>query len=193
MRRLLVVFVFVLSLFGCTKREAASVVLSTNAKAVDSAHHPVNPQQQVQSGHREILDAVILDLLTNPRLTDARDWYGSREEKHIGLNTKSFVPWPADYVPSVPGYKFQFLNPDREIDPRTPRQLGITIHHFAFPPPATPPKEDLYDGHPIAVGLFNIGGRGGDDGVRGGGCLVYYGMKWQEGRWIVEYEGSLDP
>lgn len=186
------VLLLLLGLLGCSNPAHLTAIPSSSAEPI-IPRSSLNPEQQAESERRQILDAVLHDLLSNPRLADSRDWYGTEGDKQIGLDMKSTVPWPAHYSPSVPGYSFQFLNPDREIDPSSPRRLGITTHHFPFPPLPEPLKHDLYENHAIALALFNIGGRAGEDGVRGGGCLVFYGLKRQEGKWIVEYEGSLDP
>jgi hypothetical protein len=135
---------------------------------------------------------MILDLLSNSELRHVREWYGTPGSKKVGLSTKSDVNWPPNYVPNIAGYEFSYLDPDEQRDRSTSRVLGITIHHFAFPAPAKNPDKDLFQGYPIAIGLFNIGGEG--NGSAPGGCLVYYSIKQTESKQLtVEYEGSLDP
>lgn len=192
MRRLLLALSLFACLAGCAKRDVTSRPAERmSGNEANSGGPTPTAQAPARSDQEVVLDAVIRDLLTNPLLEHARDWYGTPGGKQIGLSTKSGVPWPAKYTPSVAGYAFQYLDPDRELDPATPRQLGITIHHFAFPPPVGRAKNDLYGGRPIAVGLGNMGGQGNGDAP--GGCVVYYSVRREDGVWKVEYEGSLDP
>jgi hypothetical protein len=131
--------------------------------------------------------------LTNPDLEHVRNWYGVRGSNDVALSTDSKVPWPVKYSPHVAGYKFEYLDPQRKRDPAGSRKLGITILHFVYPPPAEVPKVDVYGGRPIALTVFNIGGYENWEAPTGGGALVYYSIKREDGKLSVEYEGSERP
>jgi hypothetical protein len=136
-----------------------------------------------------ILDLVLTDLLTNPKNDHFHTDYGVPGVKQIGLSTDSTVPWPANYVPHVPGFTFVYLDPHREKPPGLPPMLGITLHHFAFPPPQKPPPDDLFSGYHIALGVFSIGGRGAVDS----GVCVYYDLTFAGHKWRVKYGGEFHP
>lgn len=182
--QVLVVFALALSPAGCEKVPARS----TGPTATSTGSTPHSGADAESHSDRElILDAVIQDLLTNPDLEHARVWYGSPDSRKIALSKRSIVPWPPGYTPSVKGYEFNYVDPIDGIDENKPRQLGISVNHFVFPPPATPPENDPYHGVPIAVGLHDVGGN------RGGGLAVSYSLQRKEGRWIVKYTGSERP
>ena len=146
------------------------------------------PSEQVDTWQERILDQVMRDVLTNPLLKDVRADFGMRG-KRIGLSSKSGTAWPTKYTPFVDGYQFERLDPDREKSRTESPELGIDLEHFVFPPPLRKQKDDLYDGHPIAVTLFNIGGRQGVRWVADNGATVYYDLHHTDGGWVVEYRG----
>jgi hypothetical protein len=168
-------------------RPSAAVLVTADGSTVVPTDE--RNRTSLRTDQEMILDSVIDDLLTNPLLAHARSWYGSTGEKTIGLSRPpGATRWPPHYAPSVAGYRFEFLDPDRAIDRDQNRQLGVVIHRFQFPPPKVYPPDDLYFNAPIAVGLFNIGGS--KNGAANGGCCVLYELKRTDGGWSIEYAGS---
>jgi hypothetical protein len=151
----------------------------------------------------EVLQQVVLDLLTNPELQSSREFYGTTGDKRIALLIDSRVAWPKGWLPKVPGYGICFRsaeNPSLDliywhapwgveiyslIHQRTPRLLGVGLNTLHLDPRL--PYDDQ-----ICVCLFNIGGDGGETPVIGG-CIVHYTLKRERGKWLVTYAGSLDP
>jgi hypothetical protein len=152
---------------------------------------------------KEVLQQVVLDLLTNPDLQSSREFYGTLRDKRIALQIDSPVAWPKDWRPKVPGYEIRFRSAENPlldfiywhapwgveiyslIRQRTPRLLGVRLDTLHLDP------RRKYDDQ-ICVCLFNIGGDGGETPVIGG-CNVYYNLKREQGKWQVEYAGSFDP
>jgi hypothetical protein len=152
---------------------------------------PAAKERPARSARDLVLDAVIRDALTNPHLKGYRDWYGTPGKNTIGLDKNSDVPWPAGYVPTVAGYTFRYLDPDKNRGRKTLRRLGISLRHFSFPQPAQPPKDDLYFGSPIVICLFNLGGE--KNGVTSAGTEVRYSIERVNRGWRVEAEGPFRP
>ncbi len=71
------------------------------------------------------------------------------------------------------------------IRQRTPRLLAVSLNTFNLDP------KRAYD-EQVCVSLFNIGGNGGEAQVIGG-LIVYYTLKREKGKWVVEYSGSFRP
>jgi hypothetical protein len=150
-----------------------------------------------------VLQQVLLDLLTNPELQSARDFYRAPRDKSIALQIDSPVAWPNGWRPKLPGYKVRYQSAENAlldfiywhvpwgveiysfIRERTPRQLGVRLDTLHLDP------RREYDDQ-ICVCLFNLGGDGGEAPVIGG-CIVYYNLKRERGKWLVEYAGSFDP
>lgn len=187
----LITCAFVFISVGCGATRTTSEAVHAKAADDSTVGQLANGDNHTRSERELILDQVIRDLLTNRLLDHHRNWYGTSGLKTVGLSTKSTVPWPKGYVPAVPGYTFEYLDPDRDRDLTASRQLGITMHHFVFPPPTEPLKDDLYHGYPIAVGGFNIGGDG--NGYAPGGFLVHYQLEKSDEKWIVKFGTSIDP
>ncbi len=151
---------------------------------------------------RLILEQVLNDLLTNPDLKSAREFYGTPGDKTVALVKESTVAWPKNWHPRVPGYEVQYRS---EATPVTdlvywympmgpwivgyfhsvqPRLLGVHLDKLNLSP------DRDYDDQ-ISVCLFNIGGYANGDA--GGGCIVYYTITRRDGTWVAEYESSFDP
>jgi hypothetical protein len=152
---------------------------------------------------KQLLQEVILDLLTNPNLKSAREFYGTPGDKALALQTDSPVAWPKGWHPKIPGYDIRFQSEKNwlldfvywhapygveiysYIHRRMPRLLGVSLDTRNLDPGRK------YDDQ-ICVTLFNIGGYGGESPVIGG-CIVYYNLKREKGKWVVQYAGSFDP
>ncbi len=135
-----------------------------------------------------ILDAAIRHTLTDPGLQDSREFYGTRGDKKVALVLfNDRMSWPDWYRPAVDGYDLTRVDGDMNVDPGSPRLLGIRLDKFNL----TEKANQLFDGQ-IEIVMFNAGGDGGGESVIGG-CTVYYGVKRDGDKWAVECNGWLDP
>jgi len=151
---------------------------------------------------KHLLQQVVLDLLTNPDLKSSREFYGTSGDKKLALRTDSSLAWPKDWRPKIPGYDIRFRSGENRvldfiywhvpygvevysyIQQLRPRLLGVSLNTLHLDP-------RRQDDDQICVSLFNIGGDA--NGGAGGGCIVYYRLKREKGKWAVEYAGSIDP
>ncbi len=152
----------------------------------DTEAAPVKPLKRLPDNDevREILQALVTDVLTNPQLKDTREFYGTAKDRTVGIVDNEKLGWPRHFKPETPGHKLVEVRRDPFEDGR--RILGITIHKFDL----KQKKADILD-TPIEISLFNAGGSA--NGAVIGGCIVYYVPKLVGKRWTVEYQGSLDP
>jgi hypothetical protein len=136
-----------------------------------------------------ILDAVLHDILSNPNLKNTREFYGTPGEKQVALVTNRGygVPWPADYRPVIAGWTVSRVEEGDKRDADKPRLLGIRIDKYSQDHKE---RVDLFNA-PIAVTVLNAGGH--KNGAVIGGCSVNYSPKQVSGKWVVEFEGLLDP
>jgi hypothetical protein len=148
----------------------------------EMAHPETTPL--ARSEEEQILDAVLQDILTNPRFKDDREFYGTPGDKRVALVSDDDygVPWPKQYRPTLTGYTFCRVSAIR-TDPDDVRVLGVRLDKYfgeGVAPvfPMSPP---------VAVCLFNAGGR--KNGDAGGGCHYYYTPKKVADGWTVEFEG----
>jgi hypothetical protein len=176
---------------------ALGEVVSAGEPSQDTVTPEGNPDPN------ELLKQVVVDLLTNPDLKSAREFYGTPGDKDIALRTDSPIAWPADWRPKVPGYDIRFRPAANRlldfiywhvpwgveiysyIKLKTPRLLGVSLNKLHL---------DVQRDHDdqICVSLFNIGGDGGKTPVIGA-CIVYYKLKRDQRKWSVEFAGCLDP
>jgi hypothetical protein len=138
---------------------------------------------------KEILQAIIKHVLTDPDLRDTRDFYGTARDKTFTLTDGGVfggkqIGWPKEFIPETHGFKLVQVRRDPFADQR--RILGIRLDKFDL----KQGKTDLFDA-PIEVCLFNAGGSA--NGAVIGGCTVYYVPKRVGKRWTVECTGTLDP
>jgi hypothetical protein len=122
---------------------------------------------------QQILQAIIKDVLTNPKLQDARPFYGTAKDKTFALVDTGNLGWSKDFKPATHGFKLVRVDPFDH--PR--RVLGIRIDKFDLQQ-----KENDFMDTPIEICLFNAGGWA-NGGVMGG-CTLYYipkrvGMDWK--------------
>jgi hypothetical protein len=187
--RIIVALIICTGPIGCGQAPQEPRRVDRAAFLMRSSDEPrETPSAQVRTDRERILDQVIRDVLTNPLLKGDLDDFGMRG-KRIGLSSKPETAWPAKYTPDVDGYQFEYLDPDREKSRTEPPELGINLEHFVFPPPLRMPRDDLYQGYPIAVTFFNIGGRQGEGWVAANGETVYYNLHRKGGGWVVEFNG----
>ncbi len=151
-----------------------------------------------------VLDQVLTDLLNNPALESWREWYGTPGDNRLVLVRDSPVPWPVNRRPAIkacivefqaeatPVMDFIYWNVPGGLEiysyvkHHQPRRLAVRLDKFNLDP------ERAFDDQ-IGLCLFNIGGDAGEDGMRFGGCSVYYTVSRQDGKLIAEYEGSFRP
>jgi hypothetical protein len=132
---------------------------------------------------REVLQAILDDLLTDKGMKDTRDFYGTPKAQTFTLVDGDTVGWPRHFNPEVRGWKRVSVRLDPFED--QPRVLGIRIDRFSL----KPKKEGM--SYPIAVCFFNAGGSA--NGAANGGWFVYYEAKRVGKRWTVEQLGLFAP
>jgi len=147
-------------------------------KEKPAAAKPLPSTHQV----KDILQAVITDVLTNPNLKNERQFYGTATDKTVALVDQEKLGWPKGFRPDTHGYKLVEAPEDPFANPR--RVLGIRLDKFDL----KQRKSDLFD-TPITVCLFNAGGTA--NGAVTNGCFVYYLPNRVGKRWTVEYAGAL--
>jgi hypothetical protein len=122
---------------------------------------------------KQILQAIIKDVLTNPKLEDLRDFYGSAKDKAFALVDTDRFGWSKEFEPAKHGFRLVRLDPfDR---PR--RVLGIRIEKFDLTQ-----KEIDFGDTPVEICLFEAGGEPIGFALRG--CTLHYipkrvGMEWK--------------
>ena len=132
---------------------------------------------------KEILQALLTDILTNPEIKSTREFYGTEKDTTVALEDVKSA-WPKEFKPAVHGYKLVEVNRDPFVNQR--RILGIRLDKFDL----KQKKAELFNS-PIEVCLFNAGGSA--NGAVFGGCSVYYSPKRIGQRWAVELLGVNDP
>jgi hypothetical protein len=183
MRRLLATGIVAL-ISGCN---------GTSPQALQTNQATVDTTQRERSQKEQILDAVLQDVLTNERLEDTREFYGTAGDMKVALvsNRVYGERWPAKYRPDLPGWTVTRVEEGDERDRNKPRLLGIRIDKFSE---EEAEQAGLFD-DPIAVTVMNAGGdwNGDEIGAIIGGCSVYYNPKRVDSEWIVEFGGAMDP
>lgn len=178
-------------LLGCSRKELTSKANPTPIALRDDPEYTLGHQaMRGQSDTEKVLDAAIHDILVNPDLKGAREFYGTPKDKRIALAIESPVPWPRGYTPVVKGYEAKYVHTENEHDRNEVRLLGLTIYHLDLSPVSRRRKDPLFD-YPLEIGIMNLGGV--RNGGAGGGCIVYYEIRNLNGSLTVEYMGELDP
>jgi hypothetical protein len=133
---------------------------------------------------KEVLQAIVTDVLTNPELKDERAYYGTAKDQTLILVDHGKLGWPKQFKPETHGFKLVEMNRDPFVEQR--RVLGIRIDKFDL----KQKKVSEFD-TPIEICIVNAGGGANGDVI--GGCRIYYVPKRVKGHWIVENRGLLDP
>ncbi len=136
-----------------------------------------------------ILEAVVRDVLTNPQLRRARDFYGTEGRREAALVTVPGydVPWPSGFESDLAGWTLFEMDGYAERDPSAQRLLGIRID--AYMDEGDNPT--LLFSAPISVTIMNVGGSANGSVI--GGCFVNYRPRLEGGVWTVTLEGVFDP
>jgi hypothetical protein len=128
---------------------------------------------------KEILQAVVTDLLTSKDLEEARADRGKPGDNTFALVDGTSVGWPKTLRPSVAGYRLVERPSPYEFDVPRPRLLGISLDEF----PADLKKAARGEA-PIVVGLGNAGGSAG--GPPSGWISLSYVLRREGKRWVVK-------
>jgi hypothetical protein len=135
---------------------------------------------------KQILQAVLTDVLTSKELETTRTFYGTPGDKKFAIEDSSTVAWPKSFRPSVPGYTRVERASHCEFDEPTPRLLGISLVKFRLDRAKAGQKTGS-----IEVVIFNAGGTA--NGAVIGGCTVYYAARREGKRWVVDCLELFDP
>lgn len=185
------------SFIACSRaKPPTSAVPQADAPTADLLADPIvhDPKRKA------IFDAVLHHALTDPRLADSRNFYGTPGDRKFALvtNTHYGVPWPDWYIPAVEDFECTRALEGSVTDAMQPRLLGIRLNKFNTDDRTGADTEDqaeaelfsLPDGE-IAITLLNAGGNAGGVAIRGG-CTVYYDVERDGDEWIVKYIGAID-
>ena len=132
-----------------------------------------------------ILDAAVADLLTNPELAHAREFYGGRH-----IKTVAYEGFPTGYKPSVAGFVFEPLT-RKPTGNSSPKQLVIGLSGYWIDRAPTTNEFASFFFSPLSKGLaltvWNAGG-----GTIGSGWVSYEVERSGEA-WKLRYSGYEDP
>jgi hypothetical protein len=133
---------------------------------------------------KEVLQAIVTDVLTDPGLKSTRAFYGTEKDKTVTLVDNEKLGWPRKFQPETHSYKLVEVHKDPFLDGR--RVLGIRLDKFELKDGTTGPFDAS-----IEVCVFNAGGRA--NGAVIGGCSVSYRPKRVGKHWTVEQIRIFDP
>jgi hypothetical protein len=155
-------------------------IWDSDVQADDEAAPPVPAQRLPRDDDtKEILQAIITDVLTHPGRKQERELIGTRKKKMLALVDTGKLGWPKDFQPATHGYKLVQL----KFDPFATRRrvLGIRLDKFDLKQKESDPNA------PIEICLFDAGG------TTIGGYWVSYTAKRVGMKWVVECFERLDP
>jgi hypothetical protein len=133
---------------------------------------------------KEIMQAVVRDTLTNPKLARIRNFYGTPGEKTVVLESGEGKGWPPSFAPQTFGYKIVKSKP--EPFSRRPRVLRLRLSRLDMGL-----LESGLSDEPIEVQFYNAGG--GGIGAVSGGTLLSYSLRRVEQKWVVRLSNINDP
>jgi hypothetical protein len=171
-----------------TLRKLVLDCTGVSAAGIDQLHGRL-PKAEVWD-YNALFDALLRDVLTTSDLKDSRDFYGTPGGKEFALawGENGHAPWRRSYQPHVEGFQGRNFDESAEVDPDSPRLLGVSLDVLAL--------ENKHPGGPynpqIRISLSNVGGSGGEP-IPIGGCLVFYKAELKGHQWVVTYTGCLDP
>jgi hypothetical protein len=132
---------------------------------------------------RQILQAVVENVLTDQDLKTTRDFYGTPKEGKYALDNGQ-VRWPKDLPSMVAGYTRVEFQPD-QCRFRQNRLMGIRLDSFGWD--GTKAIKEFS----IDVVISNVGGDANGSVI--GGCFVNYTAKRAGKKWVVQLNSILDP
>ena len=121
----------------------------------------------------QVLPQVVADVLKNPGLKTARDFYGTPGDTRFAVADSDAWTWPKEPPLAIAGH---VLMPAKREGQRL---LGIRIE-----------KAGIDDGR-ITLTLFNAGGT--KNGTAIGRSTLRYVVRSGENGWTAEFAGILDP
>lgn len=141
------------------------------------------PANIPQSDAAEVLDAILDDVLNNPKNEKMREHYGTPGDGLLGLVDYSNygVKWPAWYSPSIAGYTVRRVNEFAPGRSAKPKLIGVQIDKFSL---TEIPTESLFDA-PIAIKIVNVGG-----GRVHGGRTIFYVPCRSADKWVVRFRSA---
>jgi hypothetical protein len=132
---------------------------------------------------RQILQAVVENVLNDRELKSTRDFYGTPKEGKFAVDMTQ-IRWPRNFDPKVAGYVRVDLPGECQFYARN-RLLGIRFDRFDWD------GKKAVKEFSIDVVISNVGGNG--NGAVIGGCFVNYTAKRKGKRWVVQLDSILDP
>src|SRR5262249_494429 len=140
---------------------------------------------------KEVLQAVVKDVLTNPALGELRKFFVEKASPVILVDSDKLA-WPINFKPDTYGFKLVKYD---QFEPYR-ASLGIELAQFDLPP--NPANQDE---HPIKVrvcstrnafGFFRPGQMPSASELDAiSGHSMYYGLKRVGNKWVVEFN-SID-
>ena len=163
-----------------------------------AARHPatlesVAKRPVTDADRKAIYDALVRHVLEDPELRFSRDFYGTPGDNRFALVAGIYdLSWPDSYTPSVGGYEIVRVDRGANIDPHSPRLLGIRLDKIDLDYKRDPNKFRPFGDGQIEITLLCAGGTG-EGGGPIGGCSVYYDAHRDGEKWSVECIGAIDP
>ena len=179
-------------LAGCSsdRTPPASTHEQPTAALPPAILEPVTERPVMDADRKAIYDAMVRHVLEDPELKFARNFYGTPGDNRFALVAGIYdISWPDSYSPSVGGYEIVRV---ANIDPHSPRLLGIRLDKIDLDYKRDPNKFRPFGDGQIEITLLCAGGTG-EGGHPIGGCSVYYDAHRDGEKWAVEYTGAFDP
>jgi hypothetical protein len=145
---------------------------------------PAPPALPLTDDTKEILQAVLTDVLISPKLKNTRDVYGTPKDRTLALVPGEKLAWPKEFNPGTHGLRLVTTPADPFDHPR--RILGIRLDRFDL----DPKKLDAQKAS-IEITILNAGG--GANGNVIGACCITYVPRRVGHRWVVERLDVFDP
>ncbi len=176
---------------GSEMAEGGVKSVSAESNAVWSAQIPGYVKSEIATesvpkndAPKELVQALLSDILTNPELKGLRDFYGTPDSKKLVLDRRGVVAWQNGIKPDTNG--FELVESKPEPFANRPRVLGVRLGQFEIEP------TDLKDGSGIAeIAFFNAGG--GGNGVVTGETFLQYSLLRVKNHWIVRLKHLCVP
>ena len=133
---------------------------------------------------KEVLQAVLTDVLTNPRLKRVREFYGSTGSAKLALVDHGKFAWPKSLKLETHGYEVVQPKPDPFVN--RPHILGIRVRQLETESPDTGQNDNS-----VEIEISNAGGSA--NGVVAGATYLSYVVTRIKNRWVVKLDSFSDP